>query len=670
MDIFWEIRNSRLGIPDFLLSQILPLDEPERELIFEKLPDITRDFVSTEGLIYLLPQVIQNIVLPTHLQHNYAQLELEQDLSQLSPITESPSQQSQEEEEEFDDIRHVFINERPNASPSLSRDDDFVIDDDTNNSNMDIRANRDDTDDSLRGRVGYDTNNLQHSQQEQVPVVSTIAKTKDDFESFGKNLLFRGKKMGNENKNDYDEEDEEDKKNEENRMSKSINSDGNKRKNKVTTYVLQSNQNNPDQTQVFESTSDSSSSHNNHANQLLKGYDDDDNDNNIHDGDLSDIVRNDRDREQKNSNNNKGLLVLTPRDKTTRSLTNTLQIDNYPHDGLQEEITTDESDQEEQEEKINNDNDNENKLENSSWIRHVGQLFSAKMLGKKRGDLPTKPIVQAVIDTRMKEFALQMISYVWKSPFSKISDSQLIVILITSLCIIGFYLTRNKNMRQRFVRSLKYMSIMALFWIAMFCFIELNIRRKSKLFKKIIDYINKQLFHSEHHKSVQERKKSHSDLNKGSFSVYTEKTSSRRDLLANMAAGGRGGRRRSSGRSKRDLLKKTKSVSLRQIDLPDKKSRFSKTLPYIDLRQRMENKRKKKMNQSIRSQDRVNIMYSSPQSGGAVSVSSGSSLSESPWNTPKQNPILSNRRRTTSSLLIPSNYNHNNKMGRRSTPYT
>ena len=47
VDIFYEVRNSRLGIPDFVLSQLLPMDDSERQLIFEKLPPITRSVATT-----------------------------------------------------------------------------------------------------------------------------------------------------------------------------------------------------------------------------------------------------------------------------------------------------------------------------------------------------------------------------------------------------------------------------------------------------------------------------------------------------------------------------------------------------------------------------------------------------------------------------------------------
>merc|ERR1719336_1403689 len=85
----------------------------------------------------------------------------------------------------------------------------------------------------------------------------------------------------------------------------------------------------------------------------------------------------------------------------------------------------------------------------------------------------------------------------------------------------------------KFVKSMKYMGIMMLFWIAILCFIELNIRRKSKIFKTICEYITKQLFETtEHHKAVLERKKSHSLIKKSkSMRMYSEASKSKHKLL-------------------------------------------------------------------------------------------------------------------------------------------
>eukprot|EP00483_Globobulimina_turgida_P010929 UN10950 len=183
------------------------------------------------------------------------------------------------------------------------------------------------------------------------------------------------------------------------------------------------------------------------------------------------------------------------------------------------------------------------------------------MLGRNTstsGGNTAKPIIAAVIDTRMKELALQLISYVWKSPFASITDSELLIIFVCCVGIISFYVTKNKEIRRKFVKSMKFMGIMALFWVGILCFIELNVRRKSKLFNKIFDYINKQLFHSKHHVAVRQRKKSHDLLKKSKLkrmSIYAERSRSRANLLD--------------------------QLGMRRLAKTDKKSKFSRTMPFL-----------------------------------------------------------------------------------------
>eukprot|EP00483_Globobulimina_turgida_P008423 UN08440 len=158
----------------------------------------------------------------------------------------------------------------------------------------------------------------------------------------------------------------------------------------------------------------------------------------------------------------------------------------------------------------------------------------------------------------MKELALQLIGYVWKSPFVAITDSQLLLIFICCVGIISFYLTKNKEIRRKFIKSMKFMGIMALFWVAILCFIELNVRRKSKLFNKIFEYINKQLFHSEHHVAVRQRKQTHDLLKKSKskrMRIYSERSRSRANLLD--------------------------QLGMRRLAKKDKKSRFSRTMPFL-----------------------------------------------------------------------------------------
>merc|ERR1712154_437076 len=154
-------------------------------------------------------------------------------------------------------------------------------------------------------------------------------------------------------------------------------------------------------------------------------------------------------------------------------------------------------------------------------------------------------------------------------------------------------MTKNKEIRLRFVKSMKYMGIMMLFWIAILCFIEFNIRRKSKLFTNIFNYImNKQLFYSEQHKVVRKRKKSFNLLKQSqSMRMYSDKTSFSRTNLLN-------------------------DMKLRKIQLMDKKSKFSKTMPFIGLQERTKMK-------SIMSQ----FQMDSPQTPATVpSVSPTSSI--------------------------------------------
>merc|ERR1712204_140233 len=110
------------------------------------------------------------------------------------------------------------------------------------------------------------------------------------------------------------------------------------------------------------------------------------------------------------------------------------------------------------------------------------------------------------------------------------------------------------------------MGIMMLFWIAIACFIELNIRRKSKVFNKIYEWMTRQLFETtEHHKTVLQRKKSHSLIKKSkSMRMYSEASKSRHNLL--------------SALSPQKLTKKSKS------------SRFSQSVPFIEKRKELQNR--------------------------------------------------------------------------------
>ena len=85
MDIFDEIRHSRLGIFDLFLSQTLPLSEAERDIIVERLPQKTQEVVNTQGLIYLTPQTIQNLVLPKNLRRDNQIAHYQGGLGQMEP---------------------------------------------------------------------------------------------------------------------------------------------------------------------------------------------------------------------------------------------------------------------------------------------------------------------------------------------------------------------------------------------------------------------------------------------------------------------------------------------------------------------------------------------------------------------------------------------------------
>eukprot|EP01083_Nonionella_stella_P025483 70156_1 len=451
VDIFYEIRNSNLGIPDFLLSQILPLDEPEREIIFERLPDITRNLVSTEGLIYLTPQLFQTLVLPQHLQRD-------NHIHMLERLQRSEQAQMLEHASPYAAIDFSqFANQPLHQSPIL------------------------------------------HASSEQQPLEhgdDLVTNTRNEIEQAGMKWLWK------------QHQEEEDVKVDGNNNDNTLweNSTKSAKSRKSSSYVLQPNTS-KNETEVIESVSTPSTN------------DEPEN------AEKRDIVDDEYESEQEHQ----------------QSAPPSVDMDTIPQDEIKER--------------------------KGSWFGQIADMFSSKMLGTKArlGSKPI-PVLKAVIDTRMKELALQVIRSVWKSPFYGITDAQLVVIFVCCVGCVSYYLTKNKKARGKFVKSIKYIGFMTLVWISILSFIELNVRRRSKIIKRIYQYINNQLFHSKQHKAVRDRKKSYSDLTKRSYSMRMNSTPM--SLVRSKMMG---------SLSRQNLLNGRE----RQIRLGDKKSRFSRTMPFI-----------------------------------------------------------------------------------------
>merc|ERR1712087_58880 len=67
------------------------------------------------------------------------------------------------------------------------------------------------------------------------------------------------------------------------------------------------------------------------------------------------------------------------------------------------------------------------------------------------------------------------------------------------------------------VRGLKWFSFMTVAVVGVLCFIELSIRRKSGWIRRAFRFIEQQMFHSKHHKEVQDRRK---QKDKDSMNVF------------------------------------------------------------------------------------------------------------------------------------------------------
>ena len=68
VDICDMIRNAKLGVIDFILSQTLPLTDDERNNILSTLPIYTKQFVTKKGIIYHYPKIFRDNILPKELR--------------------------------------------------------------------------------------------------------------------------------------------------------------------------------------------------------------------------------------------------------------------------------------------------------------------------------------------------------------------------------------------------------------------------------------------------------------------------------------------------------------------------------------------------------------------------------------------------------------------------
>ncbi len=189
----------------------------------------------------------------------------------------------------------------------------------------------------------------------------------------------------------------------------------------------------------------------------------------------------------------------------------------------------------------------------------MGRLFRDSVLRRDQG-VQSKPVLKAVVDTRFKEMVLGLIRSAWKSPFSALSDRQLAAMFCCSAAVVLWWLRRNKAMRGRVVRGLKWTALMAVITFGAMCFVELNMRRQSRWIQRAFQWMEKRLFlHSQHHMEVQERRRK-SEMD--SMAVYRS--------VSSMSLR----QRQSAGRS---------MGSSRAIDERDRASAYSKTLPSIGL---------------------------------------------------------------------------------------
>ena len=456
VDIFYEIRHERLGIPDFILSQLFPMDEADRQLIFEKLPSITRDVATTEGLLYLAPRTVQRFVLPERLRR---------DRSESVESLRST---------DFSDVSPLGISPDLNAVTAI--DDGYASDDETDD---DVRALRMDQ----MNRMDLDP------EHEDEDGLSPLSPQRPRTVTFVESL--------------------------------------NRRERVPDDRILQSNPN---------------------------GMNSDDNG-------LEAVDQDPAGHQPASLDVSGSTSSLSSSSSSSSSASSSSDLD----------------------------------PEEETWIESVGHLFRNSIIRRSSG-IRSKPVLKAVVDTRIKEIALSVIRTVWKSPFSELTDGQLAAIFCCSVLVLLRWLGRSKGMRKRAVYGMKWMALMSVVAVGVMCFVELNIRRQSKWIKKVTECIEKWLFHSEHHKAVQKRRRQSEQESMGVFTSTSPAAERRRD------------HRRGS--------------ALRAISEEDRASGFSRTLPNLGLWDRMKLK-------ELRDARNLRLSQSELRRPGPINDPNGALLSRS-----------------------------------------
>lgn len=127
----------------------------------------------------------------------------------------------------------------------------------------------------------------------------------------------------------------------------------------------------------------------------------------------------------------------------------------------------------------------------NSMGQFIGNAIYGNIEGFGRSRIKTdsykSPVLPAVITSRTTEIALTILKYVWKKPFASISDARLASIFAASVAGVSYFVIKSKHMRRTFANIIKYTLVIALFWVAIFTFIELLARKKTDYIKKVIE---------------------------------------------------------------------------------------------------------------------------------------------------------------------------------------
>jgi len=197
-------------------------------------------------------------------------------------------------------------------------------------------------------------------------------------------------------------------------------------------------------------------------------------------------------------------------------------------------------------EEAKNDTEAETEAEADS-VPSWAEMLRSRVLG---GDNSARMSMKAVMDLRLRELALSVLEGVWKSPFAKVSDSQLALSLFVSASAVCAWLGRSRRMRAKAVRAVKYLVLLLLMAVAVASFIELNVRKRSRVFRRMKAFLDEWLFYNAQNKEIKRRRNGENGF--GGRAMDRKGRASR--TMPNLYRGGGLKRHRSKGRGPSLLL--------------------------------------------------------------------------------------------------------------------